>query len=390
MTLPKTANDPSCAPRVGLEPYRLLFPAGWVLGVVGVLLWPLFFYELIAFYPSVAHARIMVQGFAACFVLGFLGTALPHMLEAPALKTSACIFLAVGLMTASVFHAILWTAAGDALFAVTLSFFGTQVVSRWRGRACLPPPGLVAVLTGLAGAALSSLILVLDSMHPLPHGAPFLARLFLYQGFLLLPVMGIGATLLPAFTGYPRTQTLPDQRAPSPEWTRRAWIWTAFSLTVVLSFLLEAFVSLRAGYVLRTTVLVLYCFLYLPVWRRQHVAGTAAWLNRLAFIALLTGYLAAAIWTGHYLAWLHIVFISGLGMLIVAVATRVIWAHGGNLPRCLEGHPALWWAFALITLGMFTRVTADWMPAIRLSHYAYAAMSWIIGAALWAWALRKR
>jgi len=31
---------------------------------------------------------------------------------------------------------------------------------------------------------------------------------------------------------------------------------------------------------------------------------------------------------------------------------------------------------ALVTLAMLTRVSADWMPAIRLSHYAYAAVAW--------------
>lgn len=34
---------------------------------------------------------------------------------------------------------------------------------------------------------------------------------------------------------------------------------------------------------------------------------------------------------------------------------------------------------------MITRVTADWMPDVRMTHYAYAACVWSLGAGIWAW-----
>jgi uncharacterized protein involved in response to NO len=33
---------------------------------------------------------------------------------------------------------------------------------------------------------------------------------------------------------------------------------------------------------------------------------------------------------------------------------------------------------------MLTRVSADFLPDIRLSHYAYAALLWLAAAASWA------
>jgi hypothetical protein len=33
---------------------------------------------------------------------------------------------------------------------------------------------------------------------------------------------------------------------------------------------------------------------------------------------------------------------------------------------------------------MLTRVSADWLPDIRMSHYAYASLAWTAGAAVWA------
>jgi len=38
---------------------------------------------------------------------------------------------------------------------------------------------------------------------------------------------------------------------------------------------------------------------------------------------------------------------------------------------------------ALIILAMVTRVSADWMPDLRLSHYAYAGLAWAAAALIW-------
>ena len=40
------------------------------------------------------------------------------------------------------------------------------------------------------------------------------------------------------------------------------------------------------------------------------------------------------------------------------------------------GPPGLW-------LWLATRVSGDFLPAIRLTHYAYGAVVWIAGVAVW-------
>ena len=62
------------------EPFRLFFPLGILASFLGVLMWPAFFQGWIPFYPLEAHARMMVLGFGACFITGFLGTAGPRLL----------------------------------------------------------------------------------------------------------------------------------------------------------------------------------------------------------------------------------------------------------------------------------------------------------------------
>src|SRR3954464_15873506 len=79
------------------EPFRFFFPQAVVAGLIGVLLWPLYFLHsgdvswfkssgplgnIIDFYPNLAHVRVMVFGFFGGFIFGFLGTAMPRMLSA--------------------------------------------------------------------------------------------------------------------------------------------------------------------------------------------------------------------------------------------------------------------------------------------------------------------
>src|SRR6478735_8271833 len=64
------------------EPFRLFFPIGALLGVLGVALWPLYYTGVVE-YPAILHARLMIEGFMASFIIGFLGTAGPRLTSAP-------------------------------------------------------------------------------------------------------------------------------------------------------------------------------------------------------------------------------------------------------------------------------------------------------------------
>src|ERR1700761_308336 len=65
------------------EPFRIFFPLGVLFGISGVSLWPLFFSGLHKFYPGIMHARMMIEGFLGCFVIGFLATAAPRLTGTP-------------------------------------------------------------------------------------------------------------------------------------------------------------------------------------------------------------------------------------------------------------------------------------------------------------------
>ena len=79
--LPMSHHEPDPETHLILAgPYRLFFPLGVLNGLLGVGHWALWSVGWIETSEPYFHASIQVQGFLACFVVGFLMTALPRFL----------------------------------------------------------------------------------------------------------------------------------------------------------------------------------------------------------------------------------------------------------------------------------------------------------------------
>lgn len=131
--------------------------------------------------------------------------------------------LLLGLWTAVVWAAASgWVALADATFVVLLGALVCGLVLRWAcGHRDTPPPGLVLALAGLLGWALAAPSLGWD--HGLWLGAlgQAWAKLWLFQGLLLLPLMGVGPYLLPRFFGSPSSHAFNDSPQPPAGWWPR-------------------------------------------------------------------------------------------------------------------------------------------------------------------------
>ena len=112
------------------EPFRIFFPLGLLLGAIGVALWPLFVWHAIGFYPAQAHVRLMIEGLMGSFIIGFLGTAGPRLLDAsPLIAAETCALLALQIVSAFL-HLTQRQIAGDTVFLVTLLFFVGMMAKR--------------------------------------------------------------------------------------------------------------------------------------------------------------------------------------------------------------------------------------------------------------------
>src|SRR5215475_9544937 len=71
------------------DPYRIFFPLGILLGVMGVSIWPLYYFGITEGYSGRSHAFVQTDGFLYAFIAGFLLTALPRFTgtQPPSLRT---------------------------------------------------------------------------------------------------------------------------------------------------------------------------------------------------------------------------------------------------------------------------------------------------------------
>src|SRR5437870_1843315 len=127
----------------GEEPFRIFFPAGLFLGLVGVSLWPLFYFGFTSVYPGITHARLMIEGLMASFIFGFLGTAGPRIPSAPHFSPREVgTILTLDLLAAG-FHTGEAHRLGDICFALCLLLFIWGLGRRVRQRKDSPPPNFV-------------------------------------------------------------------------------------------------------------------------------------------------------------------------------------------------------------------------------------------------------
>ena len=372
------------------EPYRVFFPLGMLAGMIGVLLWPLYYRQWIGFNPLEAHPRLMIEGFLGAFVLGFLGTAFPRL--AGNRGWFGCEFL----LFLGLWAGVVWSAGSgrvavaDGIFSVLLVVLFCGLVLRWViGHRDTPPPGFVLALAGLLGGALATACLAWEQGQWLSVIGLAWAKLWLYQGLLLLPLMGVGPYLLPRFFGLPSSHSFEDSPRPPAGWWARVGAAVFWGLHMPASFALEVYGYPMLGQFLRAMVLTAWFAIETPVFRPAKISSTTGNVVRLSIIAMLTGWVAAAFWPSARAGSLHFVFIAGFGLVTLAVSTRVILGHAGRHDLLVGRLRCLRWAAGLVLLAAATRMSSDFLPAQRVSHHIYAAWTWSIGALVWLAALGK-
>lgn len=367
------------------EPYRLLFPIGTVIGIVGVLMWPIYVWNVSKAYPGMTHPRVMIEGFVTAFIIGFLGTALPRLLGVPRLTLGETITFALMVSVAAVLNysgQIFW---GESLFCLTLlALVGALGFRALKWRQDVPPPAFVLVLLGLACGFFGGLIQLLTTVTSgeIPVWLRQLGPLLVYQAYLVFPIMGIGAFLLPRFFGMPSQQDFPESLRLPPGWLPKAAFALACGAVVMAGFVLEAFGNPASGNALRAVGIAVYFFREIPA-HKVRVSGSLAFGLRLALLSIPLAYALMAIWPGQRFALIHILMITGFSLITFIVASRVIYGHSGQTEKFRAGIWPVRILVAGIFLAMLTRVTAEWMPDIRMTHYGYAALAWIAAVLVW-------
>lgn len=366
------------------EPFRIFFPAATLAGLVGVSLWPALLLGWTDFYPGAVHARLMMQGFFGGFVIGFMGTAMPKLVDARPFAAREAFGL-LGLFLAHFVSATLGRlAVADAIFIVELGLLFQLLRRRCHASGSMPPPSFSLVGLGLLSAGIGAAVHLAGNWWELGTTAELVARLAGYHAFILLSILGAGGFLLPRFLGLGIRRSYMECNTESPEWRRAASMARLAGLAILGTYALEAFGWSRVSASARALITVGYLAYEIPLERlRWNWKGTH-WLLVTGMACIPAGMALSGWLPGSRLAFLHVELIGGFALITIGVATRVVFGHTGVRERLDRFHPWLTAAGVLMLLGLISRLVGDLVPSIQNSHYLYAALTWIAGLSVWA------
>lgn len=360
------------------EPFRIFFPAGILLGIAGVSPWFLYYGNLLTSYPGTSHARLMIEGFMASFIIGFLATAGPRLTSTLHLgKVELLALLSLDLLAAGL-HLGGAHGVGDALFSLFLATFVFVIGKRFVRREHSPPPNFALVALGLCNGMMGAILVAFFENKV--YSAPYrLGALFLEQGFVLLPILGVAPFLLPRLLGIPPADGLPESRALPPGWMPQAAFAAAIGLTIDGTFVMETFASTTLAAWLRVAAIALYLWTRVP-WRGRSFLGDCL---RLGVVAVVLGIVVQAMWPQYRIGAVHIVFIAGFSFIVLTVAIRVVFGHSGHA-HLFEKRLSFFIIVALLLLfALFSRYVAELAPRARGVHLVAAASFWIVAALIW-------
>ncbi len=369
-----------------IEAYRIFFPIGFSFGLYGVALWIFFWLGWLSFFPALVHAQIMVGGFLFFFVVGFLGTAVPRLTATSGMtrtETFAGILFAVGVALAT---ALRHDRCFYSLMTGAITFLVVFMARRRLQSKRNPPAAFEIAFSGIVSGLLGAFLLAIDSFGASSAFGALLGRQLFFHGMMLGLVFGVGGFLIPVLLE--QKKDAPEMNATPeivPTGRLKTILITLIALLLPLSFFADASDHSQWGMSVRALIGV---GVALFVWRIQKLPrrrSVLAWSVWSAAWSVVIGLVLQAVFPQFFVHAVHVQLIGGYGVLIFAVATRVIVSHGGYNAQLTRTSKILGATTLLLILAWTTRIFAPAIPRLYVSHLAYAALTWSAGLALWGW-----
>ena len=362
------------------DPYRLFFPLGILLGIAGVAVWPAYHFGWTEGYSGRAHAFVQAEGFLYAFVAGFLLTAIPRFTGTAAPGRPAQLFLAGLLVAAATAFELQAFATGHLAFAAAHVMLIALAARRFLRRKQQPPDTFALVGTGIAAGALAAAVNAAVALGAIDPRWDLLGRRLLTEGMVLLLVLGVGGFLGPRLLGFAQMPLVQIGGKGAP---RRTGLYLAAGAAVVLTLVVEYGGGVPLLAWLRAAIATAVLLSTLTPWRAPATRTTLAWCVWTSIWLVIAGLWLAAIAPAHRIDFLHVLFMGGFTLLILAVGTRVTLSHGGH---GLEAERRSWplrIGIATGVLALVARVGAGFAQETFFEHLAWASAFWIAGVAFW-------
>ena len=366
------------------EPYRLFFPAGLLVGIFGIALWPLWVWGGLEIYPGVVHARLMVMGMLGAFVIGFLGTAMPRMIGAGPLGVGSVLVTGIAWVMSVVAHGLLVIWLGDLLFGLSLVLLAIVILMPFSQRSDIPPPAFILTGFGVLLGVVGSVALAWSEATGGGGLIYRFGRVAAHEGFLLGSIGGVGAFFFPRLWGSETKQMFPDMLSPSTAWSRQGRIAVLAGFGLIAGCVIDASGWVAIGSIVRLGAFCLFVASEVGASIGLRSESTLGSLVRLGLFFLAAGLLIETlVLPGQIAGVRHIVMVGGFNLICFAVATRVIFGHSGDRAKTTGRMVSMRWIGGLILTAAVTRASADFFPEVHETHLVYASVAWLVGALLW-------
>jgi uncharacterized protein involved in response to NO len=378
------------------DPYRIFFPLGILLGIAGVSIWPLYYWGVSPSYSGRSHAFVQTDCFLYAFIAGFLWTAIPKFTGTTAPSRAIQYFLALLLVAQLVAFELQYFAAGHLMFIIAHSTFIAVVVRCFIKRRHPPPETFVFVGLGLFAGMIGAIINAGIAMQVVAPALDLLGKRLLTEGMVLLLVLGVGGFLGPRLLGFAQIpnfqnlEKLSGQVKPPRTVVLRREIYATAGFLLLISVIAEYGLKLPNLAWLRASVATLVILMNIRPWRTPVTRTTLAWCVWTAHWLLIAALWLVVVAPRYRIDFLHVMFIGGFTLLILAVGTRVVLSHGGH---ALTEEKRSWpLRIGLVTgiIAMLARIGAPFSPESYFGHLAWAAELWIVGMGIWGFYLLRR
>ena len=353
------------------EPYRIFFPLGSLFLSWGALVWlPLIWGG--GDYPIIAHRYLMLNGFVACFIAGFLMTAIPRFSQTDtASKKEVCSFLLVTL--AGLLFAY-WSNEKVVFLFSSLQAFIILIfmLSRIRRRKENPPFSFIFIFVGL-------LFWFASGLGCIFFNEDYFKQLH-YEGAITSIILGVGSRLIPGILGH--VSIVQSQRKAYEQSKNILSTVPVSFILLILTFISSYFFHHPWGAYIRALAVTIIAFKYWRLWLLPVEKTALTFSIWMSCWFIVISFFMKAIWQDGLIHIGHSFFISGIVLLSLLVATRVLQSHGPQ-DKNLENSKTLYVVTGLLFLAAATRVSAYFLADRYLSHLAYSSIILVSAITLW-------
>jgi len=238
-----------------------------------------------------------------------------------------------------------------------------------------PPYSFIFIFVGLFLWTLSALASILVDSEGF--------KALHYEGAIVAIILGVGSRLIPGILGHVEIVQSQREKYEKPLPILKTVPWYFFLL--VLSFVTSYFLDERIGSIIRALVVGTIGFGYWKLFSKPKDKTALTWNIWISSWCIVLSFLLKGIWIDGYIHGSHAFFLSGIVLLSLLIATRVIQSHGPK-DKNLENWNGLYVVSGLIILAAITRVTAFLMPESYLTHLGYSSV--ILGISIIIWSIK--